>query len=195
MQGTCGNAALFTGVDRVDEWSIGGGRAVESARPRFAAPEDLFEHDYDRLVQALTVIAGSRDVAADAVQEAFVRLINRWEKVAVYEDPAGWVRRVAVNLIRDEQRAFLRQTKLLLKLERDRPAPERLLRVDGELWEQVRSLPLRQRTALALVYVADLTARETADVMRVSEGTVDRHLDRARTRLREALKGAWDESL
>jgi RNA polymerase sigma-70 factor, ECF subfamily len=188
-----GMATAIRGVTVADDWSIGGTRAVDSARHVYASPEDVFEHDYDRLVQALTVIAGSRDAAADAVQEAFVRLINRWDKVATYEDPAGWVRRVALNLIRDQQRAFLRQAKLVLKLERHRPAPEGALQIDEGLWNELRALPLRQRTALALVYVGDLTARETAEVMRVSEGTVDRHLNRARMRLKEALKGAWDD--
>jgi RNA polymerase sigma-70 factor, ECF subfamily len=188
-----GMATAIRGMTVGDDWSIGGTQAVHSARHAYASPEDVFERDYDRLVRVLTILAGSRDAAADAVQEAFVRLINRWDKVATYEDPAGWVRRVALNLIRDEQRAFLRHTKLLLRLERDRPAPEGALLADKVLWEHVRCLPLRQRTAVALVYVGDLTARETADVMRVSEGTVDRHLDRARTRLREALKGIWDE--
>ena len=36
-----------------------------------------------------------------------------------------------------------------------------------EVWEQLRTLPLKQRTALALHYVGDLTEREVADVMHV----------------------------
>jgi hypothetical protein len=131
-------------------WSIGGAPAVGLERRVHASPEDVFERDYDRLVQALTVIAGSRDAAADAVQEAFVRLINRWDKVAAYEDPAGWVRRVAINLIRDQQRAFLRQAKLVLRLERHQPAREGALQIP-EAWPALvgrgsRSLPTEPST-------------------------------------------------
>jgi RNA polymerase sigma-70 factor, ECF subfamily len=188
-----GGGTTTRGITIGDDWPIGRHAAIEETRRSYASPEDVFERDYDRLVQALSLVAGSRDAAADAVQEAFVRLINRWDTVGSYEDPAGWVRRVAVNLIRDQQRAFLRQTRLVLKLEHDSPAPEGSLQIDEELWKELRRLPLRQRTALALVYVGDLTARETAEVMRVSEGTVDRHLNRARTKLKEVLKGALHE--
>ena len=60
---------------------------------------------------------------------------------------------------------------------------------DRELWQQVRILPARQRTAIALRYVGDLTLREVAAAMRVSEGTVDQHLRRALRTLRETLDG------
>ena len=133
-----GGGTTARGITIGDDWSIGRHSAVEETRRSYASPEDVFERDYDRLVQALSLIAGSRDAAADAVQEAFVRLINRWDTVGAYEDPAGWVRRVAVNLIRDQQRAFLRQTRLVLKLERDRPAPEGSLQIDEELWDPRR---------------------------------------------------------
>ena len=56
------------------------------------------------------------------------------------------------------------------------------------VWERLRTLPLKQRTALALYYVGDLTEREVADVMHVSEGTVKQHLHRGRQTLRETLE-------
>ena len=59
---------------------------------------------------------------------------------------------------------------------------------DPELWQQLRTLPPKQRTAVALHYVGDLTAREVAEVMHVSEGTVDQHLHRALQTLRENLE-------
>ncbi|HZB42618.1 MAG TPA: sigma factor, partial [Ilumatobacter sp.] len=57
----------------------------------------LFADHYARLVRALTLVAGDREVAADAVQEAFVRAHLRWRKIGRYDDPIGWVRRVAIN--------------------------------------------------------------------------------------------------
>ena len=84
---------------------------------RYFSPEDVFEHKYDRLVQAFTIVAGNRETAADAVQEAFVRLVRGWDRFSTYEDPAGWVRRVALNRIRDHHRSLWRQARLLLKIE------------------------------------------------------------------------------
>ena len=177
----------------MSDWSIGEAAPLEAARCSYTSPRDVFEHDYDRLVRALTLVAGSRDVAADAVQEAFVRLINRWDTIGAYDDPVGWVRRVALNQIRDRQRAFVRQARLLVKMEEESQPPEGALEPDREIWRHVRRLSPRQRAVVALVYVADLTARETAEVMHISEGAVEKHLHRARTKLKDVLKEARDE--
>jgi RNA polymerase sigma-70 factor (ECF subfamily) len=166
---------------------LGDGRVHE--RTRYGCPEDVYEHDHDRLVQALTIVAGNRDTAADAVQEAFVRLVRHWGRVAAYEDPAAWVRRVALNLVHDHRRAAWRQARLLLRIEQQRRVPEEIHSFDPELWRQVIILPAKQRTAVALRYVGDLTLRDVAKAMRVSEGTVDQHLRRALRTLQGTLEG------
>jgi RNA polymerase sigma-70 factor (ECF subfamily) len=185
----------------MSDWSVGGIEAVErAAEPRshlpsltYACPEDLFEREYERLVEALTIAAGSRDVAADAVQEAFARLVRGWERLATYEDPAGWVRRVALNRIRDYHRSLWRQARLRLKIEEQKRVPRGIPTTDDRLRARVEALPFKQRTALGLYYMDHLTTREVADAMRVSEGTVKQHLFRARQTLREALKEARDD--
>jgi len=170
----------------LSDWSMSDGGVRGHAH--YSCPEDVFEHDYDYLVKALTIVAGTRDVAADAVQEAFVRLVRDWGHLATYEDPAAWVRRVALNLIRDQQRSIWRQARLLLRMEQQPTVPEEVRSFDPELWELVRSLPPKQRTAVALHYVGDLTAREVAHAMHISEGTVDQHLHRALQTLRGTLE-------
>jgi RNA polymerase sigma-70 factor, ECF subfamily len=183
-----GKTFLTTGsVTRLSDWPLSDGRVRE--RARYARPEDVFEHDYDRLVKALTIVAGDKETAADAVQEAFVCLVRRWEHLSTYEDPAGWVRRVALNQIHEHQRSVWRQTKLLLRIEQQPPAPEGASTMAEEVWGQLRTLPLKQRIALALYYVGDLTERDVAHAMNVSEGTVKQHLHRARQTLRETLEG------
>jgi len=158
------------------------------ARTDYSSPRDVYAHDHDRLVQALTLVAGGREAAADAVQEAFVRLVRDWNRVATYDDPAAWVRRVAVNLIHDHRRALTRQARILLRLEQQPSVPDEVCAADAQLWRQVQTLPEKQRTVVALRYVGDLTLREVAEAMHVSEGTVDQHLRRALRRLREALE-------
>lgn len=56
------------------------------------------------------------------------------------------------------------------------------------LWSAVRSLPTKQRTALALYYLGDLKVTEVATAMKISEGTVKSYLDRARETLRKTLE-------
>lgn len=62
--------------------------------------------------------------------------------------------------------------------------------LDLELWEAVRDLPERMRTAVALRYVADLTEREVADIMGIAAGTVAATLHAARRKLAERLDDA-----
>jgi RNA polymerase sigma-70 factor (ECF subfamily) len=174
------------GMARLSDLPLSDARLRE--RVQYASPGDVFERDYDCLVKALTIVAGDRDTAADAVQEAFVRLVRNWSRLAAYEDPAAWVRRVALNLIRDHRRSIWRQARLLLRIEQQPSVPEEARSSNPELWNQVGSLPPKQRTAVALYYVGDLTAREVAHAMHVSEGTVDQHLHRALKTLRETLE-------
>src|SRR3954463_10658694 len=88
-------------------------------RPAAAGPGgfgDTFRRCYGPMVRTLAVAAGDREVAADCVQEAFTRAYVRWGRVARLEDPAGWIRHVAVNRMRDHFR----------KIERGRRAVGRL---------------------------------------------------------------------
>ena len=78
--------------------------------------DDLFRTHYDRLVRVLTVACGDREQAADAVQEAFVKAHVRWRRIGRYDDPVGWVRRVAINQVRDEHRRAGRKRRALVRL-------------------------------------------------------------------------------
>lgn len=84
-----------------------------------ASIEDLFAEEYDRLVVALGV-AFEPEAAADAVQEAFIAADRRWGRVSRLEDPAGWVRRVALNRLRSGRRLERRRREILTTL---RPTP------------------------------------------------------------------------
>jgi RNA polymerase sigma-70 factor, ECF subfamily len=182
-----GKTFLMTGsVTHLSDWPLSDGGVQD--RPHYRCPEEVYEHDHDRLVQALTIVAGDRETAADAVQEAFVRLVRDWGHVATYEDPAGWVRRVSLNLIHDHRRAIWTQARLLLRIGDPPDPPPEVQPFDQQLWQRVRILPAKQRTAVALRYVGDLTLREVAEAMHVSEGTVDQHLRRALRTLRETLE-------
>jgi RNA polymerase sigma-70 factor (ECF subfamily) len=66
---------------------------------------------------------------------------------------------------------------------------------DAALWDAVRALPPRARTAVALRYVADLPEAEIADVMGVARGTVAATLSSARRQLAGALGDRNEEVL
>jgi RNA polymerase sigma-70 factor, ECF subfamily len=157
-------------------------------RSRYLSPEALFNAQNDSLVRALTFTCGDHALAEDSVQEAFARLLVNWQRISAYDDPATWVRRVALNLAQDHRRFLLRRARLLVRLERKPQATTYSVEGDPQLWSAVQSLPSRQRTALALFYLGDLKVAEVAATMKISEGTVKSYLDRARDTLRKDLE-------
>lgn len=127
--------------------------------------EDVFRLHYARLVRSLAAAAGNADLAADAVQEAFVQAHLHWRRVRRYDDPAGWVRRVAVNGVLNQRRSSSRRRAALDRAAVERPAPEPPYEwpgADPSIAAALASLPLRQRTAFALRFVADLPVADVA---------------------------------
>ena len=145
-----------------------------------------FVEHYERLVRALTVIAGDRETAEDAVQEAFVKAHVRWNKISRYDDPIGWIRRVAINRLRDEhrrrrsKRTALRRLATRSEVGHLDPEPDEFDRI-------LAALPRQQRATTALFYVEGLGVSEIAATLGIAEGSVKSHLFDARRRLRPLL--------
>ncbi|WP_195210271.1 RNA polymerase sigma factor [Actinomarinicola tropica] len=148
------------------------------------AVEELFVREYPRLVRALGT-AFDPEAAADAVQEAFIEADRRWRTISGYEDPAAWVRRVALNRLLTGQRNQRRRAEILATI---RPvAPDDLTADQLDLRRAVASLPDRMRLAVCLHYLADLRIEDVAAAMDIAPGTVKSTLHDARRRLRPLL--------
>ena len=154
--------------------------------------DDVFVKHFPGLVRALTVVSGDREVAADCVQEAFVRAHLRWDRVSQLDQPVAWIRRVALNLARDQHRRRTRgeraHMRLVVGYEGEVAPPEPPLDLSGVLAQ----LPARQREALALFYVEGLNVAEVAASMGISDGAVKFHLHEGRERLRPILDQGGD---
>lgn len=146
---------------------------------------ELFDREFARLVRALGV-AFDPESAADAVQEAFIEADRRWRRVSTFEDPAGWVRRVAVNRLLNGQRNHRRRTEILATVVP--VAPDDLTDDLLDLRRAVDALPERMRLAVCLHHLAGLTVVEVAALLEVAPGTVKSNLHDARLRLRAQLE-------
>ena len=148
--------------------------------------EPFFRAHYARLVRSLALVCGDGELAADAVQEAFVRAHVRWRTLRHYDDPVGWVRRVALNLLHDDHRRATRKRRAIAALAAETPVAADPPEPDG-LADLLAELPRQQRIAVALYYVDGLSVAEAAEAMGVAEGSVKSHLHDARRRLRAVL--------
>jgi RNA polymerase sigma-70 factor (sigma-E family) len=146
----------------------------------FLSFDDVYREYRVSLTRLAHVITGSEAVAEELVQEAFVRLHQRWEDV---RNPAGFLRAAVTNLCR----SHLRRVRLE-RLRAPRPVEPIGEPVLDETWGAVCRLPFRQRAVLALRYYADLPEAEIAAALDCSIGTVKSAHHRAITRLRRELR-------
>lgn len=144
------------------------------------------EHDYVALYRTTGLAlwraiyaysGGRRDVADDAVAEAFARAIQHDGEI---HRPESWLYRTAFRIAAAE----LRRTRSLTEL-REQAQGERVDVMD--LLDALRALSPNQRAAVFLFYQADLPVREVARLMGTSVAAVKVHLHRGRGRLRELL--------
>ena len=145
---------------------------------------DWYAEQHPLVLAALTVTSGRADVAAEATDEAFARAYERWERVRRMASPGGWLYRVALN---DLRRRCRRQAIERELLRRQAPPTVAPAAIEPHLWEAVRSLPPRQRTAVALRYVLDLPEADVARLMGVTRGAASATLTAARRGLERLL--------
>jgi RNA polymerase sigma-70 factor (ECF subfamily) len=157
-------------------------RAVEDERLTI---ETLFRAEFARLVRALAVADGRED-AADAVQEAFMQAQRDWTRIGALDDPAGWVRRVAINRLSNRRRSRRRQAELLAAIRP--PDPDELDALDLDLLAAVRALPPQQRRCVCLHHIGGYPVDQVATMLGVAPGTVKSHLHDGRAALRRVLE-------
>lgn len=140
-----------------------------------------FRREYEGLVRLVWLIAGSQAAAEDAVQDAFVTLHSRWDKV---EHPGGYARAIAVNNAMRAARRTALERRLLLRFgtRDDHVEPP-----DDPLTDALATLSPRQRAAVVLRYYADLQEADIAEALGCAPGTVKSLLSRAKAALRLAL--------
>ena len=143
-----------------------------------------YETEHPKLVSALTVAAGDVALAAESADEAFARAYERWERVGAMTSPGGWTYRTALNVLRRRRQRAAIEVRLHLR----RP-PTVSIPADwsAEVWDALARLPTRERTAVALRYVADLATDDIARAMGVAPGTVGSTLNAARRNLAAML--------
>jgi RNA polymerase sigma factor (sigma-70 family) len=146
----------------------------------------LLDEHADGVHRYLTAAVG-RNEAADVFQETFLAALRAYPSLRSARNLKGWLFTIARNKAFDAHRR-----------RRRRPVPTVELPEDADLasfepahpvWTAVAALPERQRDAVVLRYVADLSYAEVGEVLGVSEEAARQH---ASTAVRSLRKGGWD---
>lgn len=148
---------------------------------------DRFDELYAVAYRASFVVLGDRHEAEDCAQEAMARALDRWERIDGHA--TAWVARSATNAAIDRWRRRRRSEPTAKVIDRASVNDVEIRR--DELVAVLRMLPRRQREAVVLRHLLDLTERDTATAMGCSTGTVKSASARGLARLREALATTW----
>lgn len=156
--------------------------------------ERLYRATRPRLHNAMLHLVGE-DQAQEIVQRAFVRA---WERLADLEEDAafaGWLRRIAINLVRDQWRSRRPQGEIPGDDEHgalEETSPDPSVQVEGlqdaeQLRRAVSVLPEIFREVVVLHYLDGFPVDEVSRILDVPRGTVLSRLARGRDRLRRIL--------
>ncbi len=140
----------------------------------------------DSLHRTAYLLCGDWHLADDLVQEALAKTYSHWRKVQRADNPTAYVRRILINESRRGRRRNVAQ------LGADVPELAVADMSDSvvnraELLQALQSLTARQRATVVLRFLEGLSERETAAILRCSEGTVKSQTSRALIKLKSVL--------
>ena len=148
---------------------------------------DFYEARYGRLVVQLAGMTGSRELAEEALQEAFVRGLDRPAAFARLDNPEAWLRTVALNYCRSRWRRMALWRRTQPRLVVRPPDAVELSETQTVVLAALAQLPMALRQVAALHYLSDLSVEQVSHALDLPSGTVKARLVRARDALRPLL--------
>lgn len=145
--------------------------------------EDIYRKHSAELVRFATGLVGPFD-APDVVTDACLRAFHSRNWAAV-SNRRAYLYRSVLNQARSHHRSTIRRRIR----EHATAVPDSVtpVPVDIDVLRAVDKLSMQQRASVFLTYWEDLSPAEVAARLKISEGSVKRHLARARARLKELL--------
>jgi RNA polymerase sigma factor (sigma-70 family) len=170
-----------------------GGTTVEP-RTEF---DPFFHAHVEKVARAAALVTRDASAGQDLAQEAFTRLLERWDEMRSDDHARNFVYKVAINLARSHLRKHGRV--FLYGLHRPGDSAGSSDIGSSEAWleivEALGALSPRQRACVVLVDYVDMDSAGAAQVLGVSAETVRVHLMRGRRALRQGLGLAREEDL
>jgi RNA polymerase sigma-70 factor, ECF subfamily len=166
-------------------------RPGEEPRPDTPEFEVFFEIEHGRLFGTLCLATGDASEAEELMQEAFLKLWEHWDQVQTHPDPRGYLYRTAFNLHRNRLRRAVRAARRMVMPARSEDPFAELVQRET-LIRALRALSPRQRAALVLTELLDMTSQEAAEVLEVRPSTVRALATQGRAALRAGLEEGDD---
>ena len=139
--------------------------------------ERVAHERYPRLVAHAMLLVRSREQAEDLVQDALVATFTGKARFASLAEAEQYVRRAIVSRFMDAARKRGRERAALVRhAARPVVVPEPAdAPIADEVEDALANLPPRERACVVLRHLEDLSVRDTAALLRISEGAVKRY--------------------
>ena len=133
-------------------------------------------------------------LAEDAVQETFIKAIRAWGSFRGESSERTWLTRIAMRTCMDIRRGFwFRRVEHRITPEMLPDRADEAEADESALTVAVMNLPKKEREVVLLYYYQDLTMKEIAETLGVTQPTVSYRLRRAKEKLRTELEGRGKE--
>lgn len=155
--------------------------------PAHEVPRDFrtfFEDEHRQLFKMLHFVTGDRAEAADLMQDAFLKLWERWDRIESIDDPRAYLFRVALNGTKMRARAARRAAKRAVPLGIVRD-PYDDVDIREDVRRMLREVTPRQRAALVLLDLYGYGSEEAARILGIRPSTVRALATQGRAVLRE----------
>jgi RNA polymerase sigma-70 factor (ECF subfamily) len=154
--------------------------------------EAFVDTEAARFHGALRLLVRDRAAAEDLMQDAYLKVWERWNHVRTLEDPTGYLYRTAMNLYRKRRR---RAAVAIRHAIRPKPPRDQLDEIESrdEVLRALATLSPRQRMSLVLTDLLDYSSEEAARLMGIKATTVRVLASQGRAALR-AGKGDDDDA-
>ena len=148
--------------------------------------EAFFEAHHARLYGTICLVTSDRAEAEDIMQEAFLKLWERWDRVRAHPDPGGYLYLTAFNLFRSRLRRAGRAARRVFA---GHASPDPLADVDAResLAVGLRALTPRRRAAIVLLDLLDFSSEEAGRALGVRPVTVRVLASQGRAALRDTI--------
>ena len=151
--------------------------------------EEIAERYTDVVYRAALNYCKNKNDAEDAVQNAFMKMLQSKVGFQDEEHIKRWLIRVVINECKNMWNSFWR--KKVSSLEELDYEIETFSENEKELFEEVMKLPAKYSIVLHLYYYEEYSVREIAGLLYISESNVQTRLMRGRNKLKQQLQEAW----
>ncbi len=159
-----------------------------------AALEPLMLAHQEAVFRLAYLLLGDPDDAEDVAQETFLRAWKYLRRFDGTRPLRPWLLSITSNLASNRRRSAGRYLSALTRAFQNEPTPVSIEEKNvkhmesNALWTAVQTLNITDRQIVYLRYFLDMSVTETAEVLRIAEGTVKSRLSRALEKLRKVIK-------